>query len=303
MRFDDHIVLGGLPTLQAYLEWTGRDASGADASGRKHFTQRWEQAHDYFQDLQEHEAGWADDTTVSPLPESMRPYAQAALQDPVHQRQTASAARSQWALVELDRLVIYQKFINVTYADSLLAVLPQNLTDEDVVRLAISPVVEPAPVRCTQLSPTSFAFLSESGDMRFVEAALLEPQMLQGYQSRGRASKVLGLFIGMSVNFLTVLKVGSRLILADGSHRAYALRKSGVTHAPCLIENVNSAEELEALNLDMLEEERALMLHAPRPALFKDYFDPRMFVPLHLAHRKTLVNVRIVLDRSKTSEL
>lgn len=303
MRFDDHIVLGGLPTLKSYLEWTGRDASGADASGRKHFTQRWEQAHDYFHGLQEHEAGWADDAVVLPLPEAMRPYAEDAVQDPVHQRQTASVARSQWALVELDRLAIYQKFINVTYADSLRAALPQRLTDEDVVRLAISPVVEPAPVRCTQLSPTAFAFLSESGDMRFVEAALLEPQMLQGYQSRGRTSKVLGLFIGMSVNFLTALKVGSRLILADGSHRAYALRKSGISHAPCLVEDVGSAQELDALNLALEEEDRSLILHAPRPALFKDYFDPLMFTQLHLAHRKTIVNVQVTMERSKTSEL
>lgn len=301
MRFDDHIVLGGLPTLQAYLEWTDRDASGAEAVGRNRFTQQWERAHGYFQGLQQSEAGWADDTAVLPLPESMQPYAQAAFEDPVHRRH--AAARSQWALVELDRLVVYQKFINVTYANSLRAALPRTLSDKDVVQLAINPAVEPASIRCTQLSPTSFAFLSESGDMRFVEAALLEPQMLRGYQSRGRASKVLGLFIGMSVNFLTALKVGSRLILADGSHRAYALRKSGITHAPCVVEHLDSAEELEALNLDMLEEERSLILHAPRPALFKDYFDPRMFTPLHLAHRKTLVNVRIILDRSKTSDL
>jgi len=38
-----------------------------------------------------------------------------------------------------------------------------------------------------------------------------------------------------------------RLILNNGSHRAFTLRQMGVTHVPCIVQHVSSRDELEVV--------------------------------------------------------
>ena len=89
-----------------------------------------------------------------------------------------------------------------------------------------------------------FAFRSSSNDFRYHKATLLRPDQRSGYTSFGPVSGVVGLVVGFGSNLLSVMKVGNRLLLLNGYHRACALRALGVTHAPCVITPANTSMSL-----------------------------------------------------------
>jgi hypothetical protein len=104
--------------------------------------------------------------------------------------------------------------------------------------------------------------------------------------------------IGYGANFLSAVRIGNRLVLKNGSHRAYALRASGQTHAPVLIETATRPEEVELL-LPQIAEQRELYLSAPRPQVVKDYFDERLRMPVYVP--RTARQVRVQVGYEETS--
>ena len=57
----------------------------------------------------------------------------------------------------------------------------------------------------------------------------------------------MGVAVGFGSNFMSAIYAENRLILHNGSHRAYTLRALGHTHAPCVIQHVYSREELNVI--------------------------------------------------------
>ena len=102
------------------------------------------------------------------------------------------------------------------------------------------------------------------------------PDQLRGYESFGAIAGVVGVVVGFSPNFLSVLRSDSRLILHNGYHRAYALRELGMTHAPCVIETVSRRDELNLVAKQRVADNPAFYLKAARPPLLKDFFDPKI---------------------------
>ena len=80
-----------------------------------------------------------------------------------------------------------------------------------------------------------------------LDATLLEPGQVTGLDAVGVPSKLVVLSVGYGSNYLSAISVGGRLVLHNGSHRAYALRAAGQTHAPCLVQHVSRHEELRAI--------------------------------------------------------
>jgi hypothetical protein len=58
---------------------------------------------------------------------------------------------------------------------------------------------------------------------------------VDGLDFAGVPKYVVAIAVGYGANFLAAAHVEGRLILWNGSHRAYALRAAGHTHVPCLI--------------------------------------------------------------------
>jgi hypothetical protein len=85
---------------------------------------------------------------------------------------------------------------------------------------------------------------------------------------------------GFGLNFFNVLRAKGRLILLNGSHRLYALRERGVRYAPCLITDAQTEEQLVLASPEEVRQHQSEFLHAARPSLFKDYFDPVLAVVL-----------------------
>ena len=86
------------------------------------------------------------------------------------------------------------------------------------------------------------------------------------------------------------------MVLNNGSHRAYALRKVGITHVPCIINHVAGREELRVVGADDLSSNPDLYLKHPRPSLFKDYFDPLLHRIFEIRRKLRQIRVRIEVE-------
>jgi hypothetical protein len=87
----------------------------------------WRAANDHIAELEREEAVLADNPQLTALPASLAPLGQEVLADPIFQ-QTYSFVPTDIQLVELDRLVVFQKIINLEYVKQLRAALSEHPT-------------------------------------------------------------------------------------------------------------------------------------------------------------------------------
>jgi hypothetical protein len=102
------------------------------------------------------------------------------------------------------------------------------------------------------------------------------PQQIRDYDAFGAMAGIVGLVVGFGSNFLNVIRVGKRLVLHNGYHRACALHALGITHAPCIIQTVTRSDELELAAKATVAEDPEFYFHTARPPLLKDFFDPKI---------------------------
>jgi hypothetical protein len=276
-----HLFLVGHPPVTEFIGFVttqtleGRDGDHAVQSA---LMDAWRNGNDHLLALEEQEGGYADGVELSELPEKLKQLAAEALTDPGLQRNYALTPISiEW--IELDRLVIFQKQINLAFVDQLVAQLVEDPDAKRIFDFAL-PYKQrnDPPVAFGQQADGTWIFKSISNDFRILNAELLEPGQIAGLDAGGVPVKVVALSVGYGSNYLTALSVEGRLVLTNGSHRAYALRAAGQTHAPCLVQHVSRRDELRVLVGDnhALVTQSETFLETTRPPLFKDYFDEQL---------------------------
>jgi len=259
--------------------------------------QEWRVANDHLKTLEDREAGIADNIPQLPLPATMRLLADRVIADATYQ-QVYRFVPTRLALVELDRLVVFQKYINLGFVAALKASLPTPPTDEDVARLAFG-LDRPAPqVQFMQQAQNVYVAISPSNDLRFLEAKVVAPAQIAGLSSSGRPFACIVLTLGFGSNYLNAIEVESRLILNNGSHRAFALRDLGLSHAPCIVQTVTRREELDLVTSGDVQTNPDRYLKVPRPPLLKDYFDAALRKVVPVPRKNRLVRVQYGLEQS-----
>ena len=237
------IFLLGRPPIEEYLGFLVQASSSndIDLTGP---AARWRTAAQVLDDLGRSEAGAADGQAVSPLPAELQEKAARYLSDPAV---TASylACPPELGILSLDELVVFQRQINMRYAAELQALIGDwKETDEQLFDFCLA-VNQPQPaINGMQVSANTFVFSSVSTDARFLGVRLLDASRVTAPAPSGRAHTAVVLFVGYSVNALSVANVNGRLILNNGSHRAYALRSAGITRVPALVQAITREDQL-----------------------------------------------------------
>lgn len=294
---DDYVFLLGRPPISeliGFVRTMALDGQNVDQGG---LATEWRGANDHLKGLQKNEAGVADNPTLHPLPASMQPFADQVAADPTFQ-QGYQSVPTRFSLLELDRLVVHQKFINLGFVGAIKASLPATLTEEDVARLAFG-VGRAAPsVRFMQQGSNIYTAICPSNDFRFLEAKVIAPTQVQGLSSSGRPYASIVLTVGFGSNYLSAIEVEGRLLLHNGSHRAYALRDLGVTHAPFVLQSVSRREELDLVIGGDVQANPDRYLKEPRPPMLKDYFDAELRKVVPVPRKNRLVRVQYVVEQS-----
>jgi hypothetical protein len=144
----------------------------------------------------------------------------------------------------------------------------------------------------------SFVFMSPSNDLRFLGTMPLKPGHIQDYPPPGDLVGVLGLAVGFGSNFMNAIYSQKRLILNNGSHRAYTLRKMGITHAPCIIQHVSSSAQLDVVACSEVTDKPDFFLKKRRPSMLRDYFNPRLHKVMTVHRRLRQVTVKFEVEES-----
>lgn len=282
---DEEIWLLGQPSLGQYLEFLkdsvvdGQDIDPAVA------TAEWRKANAYYESLERSESGIADTAGCRPLPARLSSLAARVSDHPTF-RKTYDTLPTEFGMVELDKLVMCQNSVTWTFVDAIKARLGTKPGPKSLFQCCMPLEARDLPVQGHAMGSQRFAFRSVSNDFRFHEAKLFRPDQVSSYTSFGPVSGVVGLVLGFGSNFLSVIKVGSRLLLHNGYHRACALRALGVTHAPCIITPVATNDELELIAKSSVVRNPEFFFKSHRPPILKDYFDPQI--------RKSLITHKLV---------
>jgi hypothetical protein len=132
---DDFVFLNGRPPIQEFIGFIKIMAANGHDIESNALVHEWRSANDRVRELEQAESGFADNPVVGPIDPAAAPLLQAALASPSAQK-TFGAVPVEWCTVELDRLVVYQKFINLRYVGELKGVLPAALGSIEVARFS-----------------------------------------------------------------------------------------------------------------------------------------------------------------------
>jgi hypothetical protein len=290
---DEHVFLIGRPPIGEFLGFIQAQTVEGQSAERSALMDQWRAANDHIRQLESKEAGWADGAPIQPLTGDLEPLRDEVLNDPVT-RASFGMVPIEIGVVELDRLVVFQKQINVEYVRELGALLGASPSQEDVFRfcLPFDRRYDPG-VQSSRLAQNAWAFVSPSRDFRQLESVLLDPTQVPGLVVAGAPVAIVAQVVGYGPNYLSIVQAEDRLVLFNGSHRAYALREAGHTHVPCLIQRVSRRDELELLGSDEVTQQADRYLSAPRPPVLRDYFDPQLRMTVHVPRSVMQVQVAV----------
>jgi len=276
-----------------YLGFVKTNAADEAAVNFQTLSDEWRAANAHILQLERKEAGIADNPVIDPVPDELKALAN-EVQISALFKQSFQVVPVTIGMIDLDRLVVFQKHINTTYAAELKARLGTTPTEKDIFALCLPLNHNEPPLRRMRVGPNSFVFSSPSNDIRFLESIDFDASRISGYDPVGPGSGVIGIVVGFGSNYLNAVHANNRLVLNNGSHRAYALRDLGIKRVPCIIQNVTLPEELAVVSAPIAANP-ALYLGHPRPSMLKDYFDPqlRKLVPVWRKSRQVKVEFGI----------
>lgn len=290
---DEWVFLSGRPPMGEYLGFVKTNAADEDAVNILTLSDEWRAANARILELEQTEAGIANNPAIQAIPDHLNDLVK-QVQDAVPFKKSFQVVPVTIGMIDLDQLVVFQKHINTTYAAEIKARLGATPSEKDVFELCLPLNDHPPPLRRMRVGPNSFVFVSPSNDIRFIESIDFDAGRIAGYDSLGSASGVIGIIVGFGSNYLNAVYANSRLVLNNGSHRAYALRDMGIKQAPCIVQHVNHPEELAVVSQPIATNPAAYLVDA-RPSMLKDYFDPqlRKLVPVWRKSRQVKVEFGI----------
>src|SRR5437879_5625922 len=160
----ENLYLTGRPALKQFLRFVRSEA--VNPAGEGTLADEWKAANDYIRELEKEEAGMADAPPIGKLGREFEPLLIEFLKNPLV-RHGFNTVPTEVAIVELDRLVVYQKHIDVTHAGRLEARLGPAPSEEQVFRTCLSYDHPQPPVKWSRVHDNRVAYLSPSNDLRF----------------------------------------------------------------------------------------------------------------------------------------
>jgi hypothetical protein len=291
---EDHLYLVAGAPFEKYRDFLVKELPEVYAGRQDQIAEQWRIASVYLLQLRVTEPAWADDPPVLPLPRELEPLAERVRSDAIFQRGFTLPA--EFGLVELDRLVVHQEIINLKQVERLKEQLGPHPSPEEVFRVCLPydrPIVEH---KVHAVSSNTFVFSSPSNDIRFLESMVLRPEQVPGCQTHGTVVGIVGVLVGYGCNYLNAIAFERRLVLHNGSHRAYALRELGISHVPCIIQKPATRQQLEGVAVGSLRRRPDSYFKEIRPPVLKDYFDPRLRQVLRLRPAERQVKVKCTIE-------
>jgi len=291
----ENLYLIGRPTLKQFIRYVRGHAVDPPAEGA--LTAEWQAAQSVVRTLEKEEAGLADDPPIRSMGLEYESFLTEFLKDPlVHHN--FNTVPTEVAFVELDRMVVYQKHIDLNFARELEGKLGPAPSEEQILKTCLPYDHPQPPVKWSRVHQNKYVFMSPSNDLRFLGIMPMQSTHIKDYPPPGNLVGVVGIAVGFGSNFLNAVYAEKRLILNNGSHRAYALRRMGITHVPCIVQHVSSRDELDLVAASEIRRDADLYLKHPRPPMLRDYLNPKLHKVMPVHRRLEQVTVRFEVEEN-----
>ena len=255
--------------LNGFLE-----VNSVDPEQRKtEMRQKWSEAADRFHALKTSEAGVAETIVTRELHDSEYPILKEVRTSPAF-ISTFSNFPYTFEEVEIDKLVASQRSVHFEYAK----VVEEKYTREgkDLLKMCIVPWQDTTPVVIGRTAQNAFTASSENPGLKFlgVYEQTYRDGLIQGQTPGGQPIRAIVLVLGYVNSSVNAYRVGKRLILNNGFHRLYALRKMGVERVPIVVQRITHHElELPPIIADLPKQ---YLIQDARPALLRDFLDDKL---------------------------
>jgi hypothetical protein len=287
---DEEIWLLGQPPLSRLLDFVEETAIDGATFDRAALTTEWRVVNDHYQALEKTEAGIANQGTHRELDPGLSHLASLVEAHPRFRR-AFDTLPTRIEMVDLDHLIVCQRHVTRHFVEACMARIKSAADPAALFGLCL-PLDDPhTPVKIQKVGSHRYVFRCESTDFRFHEVALLRPDQLSGYDSVGAVAGIVGLVVGFGPNFLNAVRVGKRVLLNNGYHRAVALRAAGLTHAPCIVQTATRVDELAVTVKSRVAEDPEFYFESARPPLIQDFFNARIRKLIPIRKRARLVEV------------
>lgn len=191
---------------------------------------------------------------LSPLPASVQKYAD----DWKNAAPGGLPADARIEMVDLRKVFAAQPFVFTNNARERVGALA-NSDLEGIARLTLPPI-QSIPVQ-GQYDFVAHAYIFASPDPNL--------RILGNWAGEVAGHSVFGFLVGTTTSLMNIGCFRGRVFLRDGYHRAYGLIASGIHHAPALVQDFASFEQL-GLPQGMLPQDAYL---GDRPPRLPDYLD------------------------------
>lgn len=276
-------------SLTDFLSFVRNDVVGGSEMSREVLIDAWRDANDHYAELEEAEAGLADDHQTEPLSEDCAALIETAMADPRY-IEANDEFPTEFRMIELDRLICFQHYVTRTFSEAQQASVGPNSTAPELLEFCLPSERADPPVKIDRLG-SKYVFSSESTDLRRHRPVLVEPSRISDYTGYGPLAGLVGLGVGFGSNYFTAIKYEGRIMLHNGYHRAHSMRAAGITHAPCIVRTVRRVEELKLAVKEEVADDLRFYFKAARPPLLKDFFDPKICKSYAVHKKKKVVEV------------
>ena len=169
--------------------------------------EEWQAARAHVLRLEVDEAGIADHPPITSLPlPQYEPLLTELLRDPLV-RYNFNTVPTDIAQVPLDRLVVYQKHIDLGFVGRLREQLGPTPDEARIFRMCLPYDHPQPPVQWSAARQDSFVFVSPSNDLRFLGAMPLQAGNVTGLAPPGALVGVIGIAVGFGTNFLNAVEM------------------------------------------------------------------------------------------------
>jgi|SRR2546422_579706 len=248
----------------------------------------WHHAVELFRNIESREQGIADNNY--PFDLELTPKLMEIQNDALF-RNSFSTYPSEFKMVEIDNLIAVQRHVSLAYTDMIGKRINTNASLDELINFCISPKQDVPTPRSLQNTENLITYSSPSVDFRFLGGFQKEltDDDLRYCLGGGLPVAAIVLFVGYGAGSINILRANNRLILNNGFHRVYALRKSGIKKIPVVVQNIGNPD-LE-MAPQILGLSRDYLLKHPRPVLVKDFFADGLTTTLRL--KDTVRSVRV----------
>ena len=263
-------------------------------ANRSQIFQEWNHATESLRKIEKEEEGAADNCEISDI--------NSGLIEAIKLNPTITNSFSgqvlDFSMVELDNIIATQREILLDYVDQLTKKIPKNPSEDDLLKFCLIPEKQVPKPKPTRKSSNSWYFSTPSHDFRFLGGYLkneFTKDDIEFTKVGGVPTHAIMLFVGYGAGCMTATSVNGRVILTNGFHRAYALRKKGIKKIPLLLKKIGNADldfpdEIHGLKKDYL-------LKYPRPIMIKDFFNDDLVRVFKRKQMTTVLNVKWSSDK------